>query len=94
MYKKGVRRGKGSASSCWEQAHGSLSTNIQADEAPHGGICTQVHAVTLTALRRTTLSDPQWDIRGATAVVCASGRTVVRQWRKQTRRESAIQDNW
>ena len=27
----------------------------------------QVHAVTLTALRRLTLSDPRWDIRGATA---------------------------
>ena len=27
----------------------------------------QVHVVTLTALRRKTLSDPQWDIRGATA---------------------------
>ena len=27
----------------------------------------QVHAVTRMALRRTTLSDPRWDIRGATA---------------------------
>ena len=45
------------ASSCWEQAHVSLSTSIQADEASAWRHMSQVHAVTLTALRRTTLSD-------------------------------------
>ena len=55
------------ASSCWEQAHVSLSTGIQAEEASEWRHMSQVHAVTLTALRRTTLSDPRWDIRGATA---------------------------
>ena len=55
------------ASSCWEQAHVSLSTGIQAEEASELRHMSQVHAVTLTALRRTTLSDPRWDIRGATA---------------------------
>ena len=55
------------ASSCWEQAHVSLSTGIQAEEASEWRHMSQVHAVTLTALRRTTLSDPRRDIRGATA---------------------------
>ena len=55
------------ASSCWKQAHVSLSTGIQAEEASEWRHMSQVHAVTLTALRRTTLSDPRWDIRGATA---------------------------
>ena len=55
------------ASSCWEQAHVWLSTSIQADEASEWRHMSQVHALTLTALRRTTLSDPRWDIRGATA---------------------------
>ena len=54
------------ASSCWEQAHVSLSTNIQAHEASARRHTSQVHAVTLAALRRTTLSDLRWDIRGAT----------------------------
>ena len=54
------------ASSCWEQAHVWLSTSIQADEASEWRHMSQVHAVTLTALRRTTLSDPRWDIRGDT----------------------------
>ena len=55
------------ASSCWEHAHVSLSTIIQADEASARWHMSQVHAVTLMALRRTTLSDPRWEIRGATA---------------------------
>ena len=55
------------ASSCWEKAHVSLSTSIQAEEASEWRHMFQVHAVTLTGLRRTTLSDPRWDIRGATA---------------------------
>ena len=55
------------ASSCWEQAHVSLSTSIQAEEASKWRHMPQVQAVTLTALRRMTLSDPQSDIRGATA---------------------------
>ena len=55
------------ASSCWEQAHLSLSTNIQADEASARQHMSQAHTVTLTALRRTTLSDLRWDVRGATA---------------------------
>ena len=55
------------ASSCWEQAHVSLSTNIQADDASARWHMSEVHAVTLTALRQTTLSDPRWGIRGATA---------------------------
>ena len=55
------------ASSCWEQIHVSLSTGIQAEEASEWRHMSQVCAVTLTALRRTTLSDPRWDIRGATA---------------------------
>ena len=62
-----VLRKLAAASSCWEQAHVSLSTNIQADEASARRHMSQVHAVTLMALRRTTLSDPRWDIRGATA---------------------------
>ena len=44
-----------------------MSTGIQAEEASEWRHMSQVHAVTLTALRRTTLSDPRWDIRGATA---------------------------
>ena len=55
------------ASSCWEQAHASLSTSIQADEASAWRHMSQVHAVTLTALRRMTLSDPRWDVQGAIA---------------------------
>ena len=55
------------AFSCWGQAHISLSTNIQADDASAQRHMSEVHAVTLTALRRTTLSDPRWDIRGAAA---------------------------
>ena len=55
------------ASSCWEQAHVSLFTSIQAEEASEWRHMSQVHAVTLTALRHTTLSDPRWDIQGATA---------------------------
>ena len=50
------------ASSCWEQAHLSLSTNIQVDEASAGRHMSQLYAVTLTALRRMTLSDPWWDV--------------------------------
>ena len=55
------------ASSCCEHAHASLSSSIQADEASEWRHMTQVHAVTLTALEGTTLSDPQMDIRGANA---------------------------
>ena len=55
-----VSRKLAAASSCWEQAHVSLSTSIQAEEASEWRHMSQVHAVTLTALRRTTLSDPLW----------------------------------
>ena len=55
------------ASLCWEQVHLSMSTTIQADEASARWHMSKVHAVTPTALRRTTLLDPQWDVRGATA---------------------------
>ena len=49
------------ASSCWEHAHVLLSTSIQADEASARRHMSQVHVVTLTALRRTTLLNPRWD---------------------------------
>ena len=55
------------ASSCWEQAHVLLSTSIQADEASAQRHMSQVHTVTLAALRRTTSSYPRWDIQGAIA---------------------------
>ena len=55
------------ASSCWEQAHLLRSTNIQADEASARRDLSQVHVVTLAALRRTTLSDPRWEVQGTTA---------------------------
>ena len=44
-----------------------MSANIQADEASARRHMSQVHAVTVTALQWTTLSDPRWDVRGATA---------------------------
>ena len=62
-----VSRKLAAASSCWEQAHVSLCTSIQAEEASKWRHMSQVHAVTLTALRQTILSDPRWDSRGATA---------------------------
>ena len=55
------------ASLRWEQAHLLRSTNIQADEADERQHMSQVHAVTWTALRRTSLSDPHWEVRGNTA---------------------------
>ena len=55
------------ASSCWEQAPVLLATIIQAEEAAEWRHMSQVHAVTLEALRRTTLSHPRWDCRGTTA---------------------------
>ena len=58
----------GAHSDCFPAvAHIWLSTSIQADEASARRHMSQVHTVTLTALRRTILSDPRWDIRGATA---------------------------
>ena len=67
VHRSTASRKLAAASSCWEQAHLSLSTNIRADEASARRHMSQVHAVTLTGLRRATLSDPRWDIRGATA---------------------------
>ena len=61
------------ASSCWE-AHDSQSASIQADKACAWRHMSQVHAVTLTPLRRTTLSDPHWDIRGGH---CTTHETLV-----------------
>ena len=55
------------ASLCWEHSHVSLTTIIQAEQESEWRHMSQVHAMTLTALRRPTLSDPRWDIRGATA---------------------------
>ena len=62
-----VSRKLAAACSCWERAHLSLSTTIQAEEASARRHMSQVHAVTLAALWRTTLSDPRCDVRGATA---------------------------
>ena len=45
-----VSRKLAAASSCWEQAHVSLSTSIQAEEASEWRHMSQVNAVTLTAL--------------------------------------------
>ena len=65
--RRGPWRRRSSPRLCCEHAHFLCRTNIQMDGAFMRWHMSQVHTVTLTALRRTTLSDPRWDVPEAAA---------------------------